>query len=66
MVGDIVYHLDDVYDPHERLFHLLWVFQVDGVTGLLNGPQELGIVCSLHVVLDDLVLAVPPDLKSTL
>ena len=63
MVRDVVDHLDDVQDSHQGLLHLTRILQIDGVTRLLDGAQELGVVGSLHVVLGDPFVDVVPDFQ---
>ena len=65
VVRDVVYHLDDVNHPHEALLHLVGILEVDGVARLLNGPEELGVVCRLNVVLGYAPVNVVPDLWRT-
>ena len=60
MVRDVVDHLDDVQDTHQRLLHLSGIFKVDRVARLLDGPEELGVVGCLHVVLGDPFVDVVP------
>jgi hypothetical protein len=63
MMRDVVDHLDDVQDSHQGLLHLTRILQIDGVTRLFDGAQELGVVGSLHVVLGDPFVDVVPDFQ---
>ena len=64
---NLIDHLHDLEQLHQRLVHMFWVLtktklalvlrllnknlKVDAVAGLLNGTEELGVVLRLHVVL---------------
>ena len=65
VVRHVVYHLDDVNHPHEALLHLVGILEVDGVARLLNGPEELGVIRRLNVVLGYAPVNVVPDLWRT-
>jgi hypothetical protein len=64
VVRHVVDHLDNVQDPHQGLLHLARILQVDGVAGLLDGPQELGVVRRLDVVLGDPLVDVVPHFQN--
>jgi hypothetical protein len=64
VVRHVVDHLDNVQDPHQGLLHLARILQVDGVASLLDGPQELGVVRCLDVVLGDPFVDVVPDFQN--
>ena len=64
---DLIDHLHDLEQLHQRLVHMFWVLtktkialvlrllnknlKVDAVAGLFDGTKELGIVLRLHMVL---------------
>ena len=62
VVRHVINHLDNVDDPHQRLFHLGWILQIDGMTGLLDGSEKLGVVGSLHVIFCYATINVIPNL----
>ena len=50
MMRHIVDHFNNMNNPHQRLFHLSWIFQVDGVTRFLNRTKKFRVISRFHVI----------------